>query len=223
MPSERASNQPSETAAGDDFEAGKLIVVCGPSGAGKSTLVNLVIKRVPRLRFSVSHTTRAARVGEQQGVDYYFVSEAEFVALRQRGEFLEFASVHQYFYGTSRSEIEKARTAGVDILLDIDVQGAEQVRRAVPDAVTIMLLPPSREVLQDRLRLRDLNRPDDLARRLQDAAMEVRRTGDFHYAIINDDLERAAAAMEAIIIAERYRFARREKVLQKIIDTFGGE
>ena len=209
--------------ASDDFEQGKLIIVCGPSGAGKSTLVHTVMGRIPRLRFSISHTTRAARLGEQPGVDYYFVSEAEFIALRERGEFLECANVHQHLYGTSLGEIERGRAAGVDMLLDIDVQGAEQVRRKVADAVTIMVLPPSRAVLEERLRLRNLNRPDDLSRRLQDAVLEVRRTKDFEYVILNEDLERAADALEAIILAQRHRVERRGKLLKKIIDTFGGE
>jgi guanylate kinase len=202
---------------------GRLIVVSGPSGAGKSSLVRLALSRLDRLHFSVSHTTRAARGAERNAVEYFFVSKEEFLAMRERGEFLEYAEVYGHFYGTSRCEIEKANSQGLDVLLDIDVQGADQVRSKFPEAITTIVLPPSREVLEERLRTRNLNRPEDLERRLRTAAAEVKRFREFDYVIVNDDLERAASQLEAIILAERQRVERQAETAETIISSFGGD
>lgn len=202
---------------------GSLIVVSAPSGAGKSTLVQRVLAAVDRLRYSVSYTTRARRGSEQEGVEYHFVSEAEFMDLRERGQFLEWAQVHGSLYGTRRDETERLLDEGFDLILDIDVQGAAQVKRNMPEAVTVFILPPSRQVLESRLRSRNLNEPLDLRRRLVNAAREVRFYEEFDYLIVNDDLERAAAVLGAIILADRHRSKRQRARGQAIIDTFGGE
>lgn len=203
--------------------SGNLIVVSAPSGAGKSSLVELALKRVDRLRYSISYTTRKARGAEQHGVNYYFVTEDEFVAMRDRGDFLETAKVHGAYYATPASLIKASLAGGEDVILDIDVQGARQIRALLPDAVTVFILPPSREALESRLRLRNLNEVEDLERRLRNAAVEVRLYEDFKYIIVNDSLERASAQLEAIIVAERQRSDRQHNTAKAIIATFGGE
>jgi len=208
---------------GSQAERGTLIVVSAPSGAGKSSLAERVLKRLSDLRFSISYTTRAPRGTEQHGVDYYFVSEEEFHAMRERDEFLECAEVHGHFYGTHEKTIEELLSQGLDVMLDIDVQGAEQIRRRVPEAVLIFILPPSCEVLEARLRARNLNAPDDIERRLRNAAIEVQLYERFDYAVLNDDLDRALDQLEAIIVAERCRPDRQRNRIESVIATFGGE
>lgn len=204
-------------------ERGNLIVVSAPSGAGKSSLAERVLKRVQDLRFSISYTTRELRGDEQHGVDYYFVSEEEFRAMGERDEFLESAEVHGNLYGTHEQPVEEMLSQGLDVMLDIDVQGAEQVRRRVPDAISIFVLPPSREILEARLRARNLNEPADVERRLRNAGIEVQLYERFDYVVLNDDLDRALARLEAIIIAERCRPQRQRNRIESIITTFGGE
>lgn len=203
-------------------ERGKLIVVSAPSGAGKSSLAGRVLKRIEGLHFSVSYTTREARGAEQHGVDYFFVNETEFLGMRERGEFLESAEVHGNLYGTRESTVEEMLSAGVDVMLDIDVQGAEQVRRRVPEAVLVFILPPSREVLEARLRARNLNEPSDIERRLRNASIEVQLYERFDYVVINEDLDRALSQLEAIILGERGRPERQRNKIESIIATFGG-
>jgi guanylate kinase len=198
-------------------------VVSAPSGAGKSSLAERVLKRISDLRFSISYTTRAPRGTEQHGIDYYFVSEEEFSAMRDRDEFLECAEVHGYLYGTNEKPIEEMLSQGFDVMLDIDVQGAEQVRRRIPEAVLIFILPPSSEVLEARLRARNLNAPADIERRLRNAAIEVQLYERFDYAVLNDDLDRALDQLEAIIVAERCRPFRQRNRIESVIATFGGE
>ncbi|HXG64764.1 MAG TPA: guanylate kinase [Blastocatellia bacterium] len=204
-------------------EPGNLIVVSAPSGAGKSTLVERALARLDRLRYSISCTTRRPRGAEKNGVDYYFLSPEEFLARRARGEFLESAEVHGFLYGTLKSEVERITASGDDVILDLDVQGAKQIRRQMPEAVTVFIMPPSRGVLEARLRLRNLNEPADLERRLRNAAAEVRTYQEFSYLIVNDDLERASAELETIITAERQRAKRKRVLAESIIETFGGE
>lgn len=202
---------------------GNLIVVSAPSGAGKSSLVQRALKKVTRLKYSVSYTTRTPRGTEEHGVDYFFVSEEDFLCMRERGEFLESAEVHGYFYGTHRATIEAMLDEGFDVILDIDVQGAEQILRHMPESVTIFIMPPSKKVLEARLRDRNLNAPDDLERRIRNATAEVRLYDRFDYVIINEIRNRAFGWLKAIIIAERRRPRRQKKRLQSIIATFGGE
>jgi guanylate kinase len=201
---------------------GGLIVVSAPSGAGKSSLIDRVVTRVSGLEYSVSYTTREARGPERNGVDYHFVSETVFLAMREQGEFIEWARVHGHLYGTRASAIEAEMAAGRDVILDIDVQGAEQIREKMAEAVTIFVLPPSQQVLVARLSQRNLNTADDLARRLVNASNEVGKFEEFDYVIINDELERASAALESIILAERNRPPRQRQRIEPIIETFRG-
>jgi guanylate kinase len=210
-------------AAAPRAERGGLIVVSAPSGAGKSSLVHRALERVEGLRFSVSYTTRPPRAGEQDGVHYRFVGAEEFTARRERDEFLEWAEVHGNFYGTHRGAIEEILAGGFDAILDIDVQGAEQIRHSETEATTVFILPPSQGVLESRLRLRNMNTGDDLERRLRGAAIEVQLYSLFDYVIVNDDLDRATAQLEAIIAAERQRPQRNRNRIERIIETFEGE
>ena len=204
-------------------ERGNLIVVAAPSGGGKSSLVARALSEIERVRFSVSYTTRKPRGAERHGTNYYFVSEKKFLAMRERGDFLESALVHGYYYGTHRGAVEAMLDEGVDVILDIDVQGARQVRKQMPRAVMIFILPPSREVLVDRLKKRSLNAPGDLAHRLNNATAEVKQYRRFKYVIVNEELDRAFAALKAIIEAERQRVDRQVRRARSIIATFRGE
>jgi len=204
-------------------ERGSLIVVSAPSGAGKSSLAGRVLKRVEDLRFSISYTTRGPRGSEQDGVDYHFVSEDDFRIMRERDEFLECAEVHGFLYGTHEKPVKDLLSQGLDVMLDIDVQGAEEVRRRAPEAILIFIMPPSCEVLDARLRARNLNEPDDIERRLRNAAIEVQLYERFDYVVLNDDLDRALGQLEAIIVAERCRPDRQRNRIESVIDTFGGE
>jgi guanylate kinase len=202
---------------------GKLIVVCAPSGAGKSSLVGLALQKIERLRFSVSYTTRGPRGAEQHGVNYFFISSDEFRSMRNRNEFLECAEVHGNLYGTHRAHVVEMLKEGNDVILDIDVQGAEQIRASMDEAVTVFIMPPSFAALEQRLRNRNLNHSEDLERRLRNATQEVRLWDRFDYVIVNDDLHRAYLALEAIIYAERCRPDRKREQVDKILDTFEGE
>ena len=208
---------------GYEPERGTLIVVSAPSGAGKSSLVERAVNRIGRLRFSISYTTRPPRGPERPGVDYFFVDETTFMEMRERGEFIESACVHGYYYGTHRATIEQMLAEGYDVILDIDVQGAAQMCERMPEAVSVFVLPPSKKVLEARLRRRNLNAPEDLARRLANAAAEVRLYEQFDYVIINDDRDRSFGALKAIIVAERRRPFRQRNKIRSILDTFGGE
>jgi len=178
-----------------------------PSGAGKTSLVRDLLKRCDGLRLSVSYTTRAARSGEQNGVDYCFVSREDFLARRDLGEFLEWAEVHGNFYGTSQTWIELQRAAGVDIVLEIDWQGAQQVRALIPDAITVFIAPPSLRTLRQRLIERGLDAPEVIERRLAAAQEELEHAKDCQYVIINQDFARAGQSLAAILEAARCRFA----------------
>lgn len=204
-------------------ERGTLVVVSAPSGAGKSSLVARAIEQIEGLRYSISYTTRQPRGLERHGEHYFFVSEATFLEMRGRGEFLESAVVHGNYYGTHSGTIERMLAEGSDVILDIDVQGAEQVRERLADAVCVFILPPSKRVLEARLRRRNLNDAEDLARRLGNATEEVQLYERFDYVIINDDRDRAFGALKAIIIAERRRPFRQRNKIKSILDTFGGE
>lgn len=202
---------------------GILIVVSAPSGAGKSSLVEGALKSVEGLKYSISYTTRKARGAERDGVEYYFIGKKEFIDMRNRGEFLESAEVHGCLYGTQRVALEQIINEGSDVILDIDVQGAMQIVRQMSEAVTVFVLPPSREILESRLRMRNLNAPEDLERRLKNASREVLSYATFKYVIVNDDLERATRELVAIIIAERHLLGRQQQIVKPIIDSFGGD
>lgn len=219
----KRADSKADPVVGSPAERGNLIVVSAPSGAGKSSLAGRVLNRVQDLRFSISYTTREPRGDEQHAVDYYFVSEEEFLAMCERDEFLESAEVHGHLYGTHEQQVEEMLSQGFDVMLDIDVQGAEQVRRRVPEAILIFVLPPSREILEARLRARNLNEAADVERRLRNAGIEVQLYERFDYVVLNDDLDRALARLESIIVAERCRPERQRNRIESIITTFGGE
>jgi guanylate kinase len=182
---------------------GKLFVVTAPSGAGKTSLINALLREDPRLKLSVSYTTRAPRPGEQDGREYHFVDEATFLAMRERGEFLESAEVHGYRYGTSKRVIAEALSRGEDLILEIDWQGAAQVRRLYPECVGIFIHPPSIEELERRMRSRGQDADAVIRRRLENAREELAHAGEFKYAIINKDFETAKQSLAEIIRKER--------------------
>jgi len=203
---------------------GTLFIVASPSGGGKTTLIRRVMaglaaEGVPA-HFSVSHTTRKPRGGEREGVDYHFVDRPSFQAMIERREFLEFAEVHGNLYGTARSEVEPRLAAGEVIFLDIDVQGARQVRASIPDAVKVFVFPPSRDVLLDRLRARRQDDDAVIALRMSNAIKEMREYGDFDYVIINDRLEDATRALASVVAAARLRPGRLRSAIEAIIAGF---
>jgi guanylate kinase len=180
-------------------QSGSLFVFAAPSGAGKTTLVHAVVRKHPELRFSISYTTREPRVNEANAVDYLFVSEDEFMRLRDAGEMLEYAQVFDNYYATSRSQVEKHLRDNRSVVLEIDWQGAQQVRESMPDCVTIFILPPSIEELERRLRDRRTDKPEVIERRLRDARSDMAHWDEFDHVIINDDLDEAIVALEAVL------------------------
>ena len=186
--------------------SGSLYVVAAPSGAGKTTLVKKLLKAMPQVRLSISFTTRAPRAGEVDGLAYNFTDADTFRSMIGRGEFLEWAEVHGNFYGTSKTWICERMAAGDDVLLEIDWQGAQQVRALFPEAVGIFILPPSLEELDRRLNGRGTDSEEVISRRLAAAQAEMRHVGEFDYVIINDDLGQALADLCAVVGASRLRF-----------------
>ena len=186
---------------------GLLFIIAAPSGAGKSSLVNAVLADDPRLVLSISYTTRAARAGEVSGREYHFVDRAMFQRMLEAGEFLESAEVHGNLYATSQKQIADVRARGRDIVLEIDWQGAQQVRRIFPDAVGIFILPPSRPELERRLRARGQDTEDAIQRRLAAAAEEMSHAAEFDFVIINKDFEEARRDLAAVVRASRLRLA----------------
>src|SRR5215469_13859715 len=178
---------------------GRLIVIAAPSGAGKTSLVKALLAREPALRLSVSHTTRKRRDTEQEGREYHFVSVPEFERLKAAGEFLEHARVFDNYYGTSRAFVEQQLAAGHDVLLEIDWQGAQQVRSAMPECVSIFILPPARRALAERLARRATDTPEVIARRLADAAADMSHYREFDYVVVNDDFDRAVEELRRIV------------------------
>jgi guanylate kinase len=178
------------------------VILSAPSGGGKTTIAKTLLARRSDLGYSVSCTTRAPRLGEVQGRDYYFLSRSEFIAERERGAFAESAEVHGNLYGTLRSEIERVLGGGQHVVMDIDPQGARQFIRAFPQAVTIFVLPPSAKVLLERLRARKTENTAELASRLQSALQELQQVDEYEYVVVNDDLDRAVSSVGSIVDAE---------------------
>ena len=201
--------------------AGNLFVIAAPSGGGKTSLVRALLAREPGIRLSVSYTTRSPRPGETDGVDYHFVDEPRFLALKARGEFLEHAHVHGNWYATSATWLRRQVEAGNDVLLEIDWQGAAQVRQLIPSTVGIFVLPPSLQVLKERLEKRGQDTPAVIARRLEAAQAEMRHCGEFDYVIINQDFAVATDDVAAIVRASRLRRApqlsRHAQLLQSLL------
>ena len=183
-------------------EASRLFVIAAPSGAGKTTLVKALVERHPELRFSISYTTRRKRSNETDGVDYLFVDDDAFEQLRTNGELLEFAEVFDNFYGTSRAQVEEHLAAEHSVILEIDWQGARQVRESMPDSVSIFILPPSVHELERRLRDRRTDSAQVIARRLRDAKSDMAHWDEFDHVIINDDLDQAVIDLEAVLAGD---------------------
>ncbi len=188
------------------------VILSAPSGAGKTTIAKLLLERRADVGYSVSCTTRAARAGEVDGRDYHFLSRSSFEEARDAGKFAEWAEVHGNLYGTLRSEVERVMSGGKHVLMDIDVQGASQFADAFPDAVLVFVLPPSGEVLRDRLTGRGSESRERLLVRLRNARSELAEVGRYHYVVVNDDLERAVEQVNVIIDAEGLRQARVQAV-----------
>jgi len=195
-----------------------LLVLSSPSGGGKTTIARRLLERRTDLGYSVSATTRAMRPGERHGTDYWFISRDEFATREARGEFLESATYNGERYGTLRAEVERVFAAGKHVVLDIEVEGARQIRQRFAGAVYVFVLPPSGAVLVERLRARRTEEPEALRRRMQHALDEFRALGEYDYAIVNDDLERAVTEVSAIIDGESRRVQRRNE-LEPLIDA----
>ncbi|HZN05627.1 MAG TPA: guanylate kinase [Pyrinomonadaceae bacterium] len=199
---------------------GTLFVVSSPSGGGKGTLIRRVLELVDKLSYSVSYTTRGPRPNEVNGREYFFVDRKTFDEMVADGEFLEWACVHGNFYGTSRRQIAEKIASGIDIILEVDVQGAASVRQLLMDSVSVFILPPSFEVLRQRLCARGTDAPAELEVRLRNAPDELRQYSLFDYVIINDEVERAAGQLAAIIYAERARCLRQGPFVEQVIKQF---
>ncbi len=199
---------------------GNLFVISAPSGSGKTTLVRRLLDTLDDVQFSISFTTRSARGSERDGIDYHFIAEAAFRSKIEDGEFLEWAEVHGNLYGTSKIETEKIRAGGEDILMDVDVQGATQVRKAQPDAVTLFIMPPSFGVLEERLRGRRQDSDKVIEGRLNEARHEIHHYKDYDYVLINDSVERTSELFKALVLAERMRPHLLQDRIRPIIDSF---
>ncbi len=188
---------------------GIFFILTGPSGVGKTTVIKKLVESDPKIRYSISHTTRGKRSGEEEGKDYYFISEEEFKRKRSRGEFLEWASVFDDYYGTSREELEEAFECGKDLVLDVDVQGARQIREKSSDerAAYIFLAPPSKRELMDRFESRNTESPEEKEKRMSVADREMEEVDKFDYLVVNEELEDTLDQIESIVIAERCRVA----------------
>jgi guanylate kinase len=202
---------------------GILFVVSSPSGGGKGTLIQRVLNKVPNLSYSVSFTTRTPRNGEVDGREYFFVTPEKFDQMVAANEFLEWAHVHGKLYGTARQQVVREISAGRDIILEVDVQGAASIRRLIPDSVSIFILPPSFEVLKRRLQARGTDSPEELDLRLRNAPSELKDYSAFEYLILNDEVDRAAEQMTAIVHAERARLSRQEARVRRVVEAFTAE
>jgi guanylate kinase len=199
---------------------GNLVIISSPSGGGKGTLIREVLRTVPDIGYSVSLTTREPRPGEVEGVDYHFVTAEEFRAFAEAGRFLEFAEVHGKMYGTSLEVTQRIISEGRDVILEIDVQGAGLVLEKMPDAVSIFIMPPSFEVLRDRLTRRNTEGPAELALRLQNSLTEINDFEKFKYVVINDEVEAASRRLANVILGERQRRDRQMRAIEVILDSF---
>jgi guanylate kinase len=197
-----------------------VFIISAPSGSGKSTLVARLLGADPGLRFSVSYTTRRPRGTEIPGENYVYISRKEFLTRIEQDEFLEHAEVFGNYYGTSREVLEQARQEGKDLILDIDVQGARQLKKRIPEAVSIFILPPSRDILEQRLRARSEDSEEVIQRRLREAAEEIRNYEQYDYVLVNHQLEESTVTLAAIIKAERVRRSRMERQIRPILKSF---
>lgn len=199
---------------------GNLIIISSPSGGGKGTLIKEILKTTPDIGYSVSYTTRVARAGEENGRDYLFVSYQQFSDLIKQDEFLEYAEVHGNFYGTSKTRVDFEIENGRDVILEIDVQGADNIIKNFPDAVSIFILPPSFEVLKARLTARATETNENLNLRLKNSFGEVQKFKEFQYIVVNDEKQKATNDLRNIILAERLKRVRQTGAIQGILDSF---
>ena len=200
-------------------EQGTLFVISAPSGAGKTSLVSEMLRQDSRLGVSVSHTTRPMREGEQNGVNYHFVSRDEFEAMIARGDFLEHADVFGNYYGTSQVWVRETLATGQDVILEIDWQGAEQVRRLMPDTISVFIAPPSISALRERLQKRGQDDEQTIERRMRDARKEMSHYGEYDYLIINDNFNNTVEELRAIVIARRHRLAAQQLRHQDVLSN----
>ena len=196
---------------------GKLFVIAALSGAGKTSLVRALMQLRPTLRFSISYTTRKQRPNERHSHDYFFVDKAEFERMVAAGDFLEHARVFDNYYGTSRQQVEQLLDEGQDVLLEIDWQGAQQIRRALPECRSIFVLPPSREALEQRLRGRGTDSDEVIARRLRDSLADLSHWSEFDYIVVNDDFDRATADLQAIVTGQGEQLRRDRPELRELL------
>jgi len=197
-----------------------VFIISAPSGSGKSTLTSELIRRVPNLRFSVSYTTRPPRGQEKDGEDYFFISREEFARRIVRDEFLEHAEVFGNYYGTHKSELDRAARDGFDLVLDIDVQGARQLKEKIPAAVSIFILAPSRQILEARLRARSQDSEPVIQRRLREAAEEIQNYTRYDYVLVNREVAASVDTLVAIVKATRSRRDRMENEIRPILESF---
>ena len=198
-----------------------VFIISAPSGSGKSTLVSRLLASDPDLRFSVSYTTRKRRGNEVPGESYIYISRQEFVDRIAAQEFLEHAEVFGNYYGTHRSVLDAARSEGKDLILDIDVQGARQLKERIPEAVSVFILAPSRDILEQRLRSRSEDSEEVIQRRLREAAEEIRNYSQYDYILVNHQVEESVGTLAAVVRAERVRRCRMEERIRPILKSFG--
>ena len=218
--SSKVKDVASESQAIEPKAKGVLYVVSSPSGGGKGTLIRRMLEVVPDLGYSVSYTTRAPRNGEVNGREYFFVDRTKFEEMVAAADFLEWANVHGNLYGTSKRQVVDETTAGSDLVLEVDVQGAASVRQLPLESVSIFILPPSLEILRQRLLTRGTDTADQLELRLRNAPEELKQYSMFDYVIFNDDVDRASGQLAAIITAERAKLSRQEGLVKQIIENF---
>jgi len=197
-----------------------VFIISAPSGSGKSTLTHRLLAEIPNLRFSISYTTRSPRGQESNGKEYFFIATEEFEQRIKEGEFLEYAKVFGNYYGTHIGELTRAAAENVDLILDIDVQGARQLKEKYPAAVSIFVLPPSRQVLEQRLRARSQDSEPVIARRLYEAAEEIRNYSQYDYVLVNGQVEASVETLKSIVKATRSRRDRMEREIRPILETF---
>jgi len=195
---------------------GKLFVITAPSGTGKTTIIDIIRKKVEGIGYSVSHTTRPPRRGEVNGVHYCFVAREDFEKMIEAHEFVEWAIVYDHLYGTPVSSVESTLSSGKDLLLDLDIQGAQEIKKQFPEATLIFILPPSLKILHERLKRRSAQDDTNIALRMEKTVEEIKKCRDYDFLIINDDLNQAAREVEAIIVAQRARTERRFPLVQEI-------
>ncbi len=203
------------------MKKGLLIVLSGPSGTGKGTICQNLCRQLMGIYYSISVTTRPPRRGEKDGVNYYFITEREFEDLKEQGGLLEWARVYGNYYGTPRYKVEQRRSEGCDVILEIDIEGAKQVRERCEDAVFLFLLPPSMKELRTRIEGRGTERPDIIKERFSTAYRELKEIRHYDYMVINDDIQEAVDIIKAVIAAEKCRVSRNEEILNRLLEEGG--